>query len=132
MDSFSFKPVGTEDPNAPIAEAVPAVPLDAAAEDEAENPSSTAIMVGCGLLGWVVAGPFLALLTALGGAYAAERNKGPFGESSKAMGRVAAAAGKKATDEHLFCKMKAAVRSIFKQKNCNCENCNKQGCSASK
>ena len=46
--SSSFNPSGTVDPSAPIiAEAVPSA--------EAEQPSNTAIMVGCGLVGWAFA-----------------------------------------------------------------------------
>ena len=119
---FSYEPVHTAEPNAPIAEAVPSNP-DAEGK-ETENPSDLAVMVGCGLVGWVVAGPFMAFLTALGGKYAADHNQGPIGESSRAVGRITAAAGRKAKDEHLWCKIKAAARSIFKGKNGHCESCN--------
>ena len=48
-DSYSFEPV----PSAPVV--VEAVPNDDTVENADENPSDTAILVGCGLLGWVVA-----------------------------------------------------------------------------
>mmetsp|Transcript_6601 Transcript_6601/g.14309 ORF Transcript_6601/g.14309 Transcript_6601/m.14309 type:complete len:140 (+) Transcript_6601:223-642(+) len=131
-DNFSFEPVETHEasPMAPIAEAVPSSSLHVTVSEDNEEPSNTAVMIGCGLVGWVVCGPFLALMTALGGAYAAERNKGPIGETSKAIGRIAAAAGKKAREEHLWCKLKAAVRSLFQKRNCNCASCRNSGCTA--
>jgi len=48
-EDYSFEPVGSVDPSAPIV--VEAIPND----DVEETPSDTAILVGCGLLGWVVA-----------------------------------------------------------------------------
>jgi hypothetical protein len=75
-------------------------------------------------------GPCLAILTALSGIYAAERNKGPIGDSTRAIGRIAAAAGKKAREEHLLCKVKEAVGSLFTKKKCShCSNAAaNQGC----
>ena len=71
-----------------------------------------------------IRGPFLAILAALGGKYAADKNQGPIGDSTKAVGRIAASAGRKAKEERLFCKIKAAIRSLFgKKRNCHCENC---------
>ena len=52
-EDYSFEPVGSVDPTAPIV--VEAVPNDDIVETKDENPSDTAILVGCGLLGWVVA-----------------------------------------------------------------------------
>ncbi|KAL7536525.1 hypothetical protein ACHAXR_007215 [Thalassiosira sp. AJA248-18] len=126
---FSFEPVGAVDPSAPVVEAIPSTPSqEGYYDEEAENPSDTAIMVGCGLLGWVVAGPFLAILTALGGKYIADRNQGPIGDSCKAVGRIASAAGKKAKEEHLVDKVKGSIRSIFSKKDCHhCNNCENQG-----
>ena len=51
---FSFEPVGTVDPGVPVAEAAPFTTPEAY-YDEAERPSDTAIMVGCGLVGCIVA-----------------------------------------------------------------------------
>ena len=48
-DTYSFEPVGAVDPTAPVAEAVPE------SNGDSERPSDTAIIVGCGLVGWVVA-----------------------------------------------------------------------------
>jgi hypothetical protein len=115
---FTFEPVPTDPP---IVEAVPSPPPDYTVSAN-ENPSDTAILVGCGLVGWVVGGPFLALLTALGGNWA-KKKQGPFGESTRAVGRIADAAGKKAKEEHIFCKLKASVRSLFDGKRSRCEAC---------
>ena len=69
-------------------------------------------------------GPFGAILTALGGKYVADRNTGPIRDSSLAVGRIAAAAGRKAKEERLICKLKAAIRSLFNgKKDCKCNNC---------
>jgi hypothetical protein len=57
-------------------------------------------------------GPFIAIITALGGKYAADK-KGKLGESAKAVGRIASAAGKKAKEERLGQKLKAAANSLF-------------------
>merc|ERR1712013_45629 len=81
--------------------------------DEAEHPSDTAVMVGCGFVGCIAAGPWLAILAALGGKYAADKNQGPIGDASRALGRVASAACKKAEEERLLYKMKASVYSLF-------------------
>lgn len=88
-------------------------------------------MVGCGLVGWVACGPFLAILTALGGKYLADNNQGPIGDASRAFGRITLAVGKKAKEEHLLEKLKNAIRSVFTKKECRCKNCSSQG-SASK
>eukprot|EP01083_Nonionella_stella_P153374 492740_1 len=141
-EDYSFQPVGTAEPSAPTVEAVPAnQSSETYQDDEVESPSDTAILVGCGLLGWVVAGPFLAIITALGGKYAADRNQGPIGDTSRAIGRIASAAGKKAKEERLFCKLKAAVRrlfcklkaavrSIFTKEDCQCNSYNTEGCTS--
>mmetsp|Transcript_17073 Transcript_17073/g.22103 ORF Transcript_17073/g.22103 Transcript_17073/m.22103 type:complete len:134 (-) Transcript_17073:461-862(-) len=122
-DNYSFEPVGSVAPSAPLVEAVsPTGPPEACCNEE-ERPSDASIMVGCGLLGWVVAGPLLAILTALGGKYAADRYEGPIAESSKAVGRIAAAAGKKAKEEHVFGKFKDAIGSLFRKRDCpHCNN----------
>jgi len=51
-EDYSFEPVGSVDPSAPIV--VEAIPNDYVEETD-ERPSDTSILVGCGLLGWVVA-----------------------------------------------------------------------------
>mmetsp|Transcript_8242 Transcript_8242/g.17573 ORF Transcript_8242/g.17573 Transcript_8242/m.17573 type:complete len:131 (+) Transcript_8242:323-715(+) len=116
--NFSFEPIDAQDmhPNTPTEQAVPSLFASGGFEPEEEDPSDTAIMVGCGLVGCLLGGPFWAILAALGGTYAAGRNKGPVGESSKAVGRIAVVAGKKASEEHLFCKMKDSVSSLFKKR----------------
>jgi hypothetical protein len=119
-DTYSFEPVQTAIPSAPVPEAT-VVP-----EDEEERPSDTAIMVGCGTIGMVIGGPFLALLTALGGRWSADK-KSPIGDSTRAIGRIAASAGKRAQEEHLWCKLKASVASLFKRNtNCDCNVCKNQ------
>ena len=45
-DNYSFEPVGTVDPSAPIVEAVPPTTLESNNAEESERPSDTAIMVG--------------------------------------------------------------------------------------
>lgn len=112
---YSFEPVASAPP---AAEAVPATPAQETEADEAESPSDAAIMIGCGILGWMVAGPFLAIITALGGKYAADKCEGPIRDVSKAVGSIASAAGKKAKEEHIMCKVKAAIRSIFSKREC--------------
>ena len=120
-DTYSFEPV----PSAPVAEATVVPPPPNTSEKE-ERPSDTAIMVGCGAIGMVIGGPFLALLTALGGRWSADK-KSPIGDSTRAIGRITATAGKRAQEEHLWCKMKAAVASLFKRSNnCDCEVCKNQ------
>ena len=53
---FSFESVRTVDPGVLVAEAAPFTTPEAEAYyDEAERPSDTAIMVGCGLLGCILA-----------------------------------------------------------------------------
>ena len=116
---YSFEPVGAVEPNAPVVEAIPSdPPQESYYDEEQENPSETAIMVGCGTLGWMIGGPFFAILTALGGKYAAEKSKGPIGESTKAVGRIASAAGRKAKEERLGYKAKKAIASLFGRKEC--------------
>ena len=130
MNNFSYEPVHTAEQSAPSVKAILSKAPDKD-EDEAESPSNSSIIFGCGLVGWVIGGPFLAFLTALGGTYAAERNQGPIGDVARAVGRIAAAAGDKAQDEHIWCKVKAAIRSIFSRRNnCQCASCNNQGVSS--
>ena len=126
MDSFSFKPANTDEQSTPIVEAVPTPEADFNAH--AESASKTAVMVGCGVAGWIIAGPFMALLTALGGAYAAEHNEGPIGDASRSVGHITAHAGQKAREERLVGKVKEAISSIFKrkEKGHRCEACNSQ------
>mmetsp|Transcript_2717 Transcript_2717/g.5852 ORF Transcript_2717/g.5852 Transcript_2717/m.5852 type:complete len:129 (+) Transcript_2717:184-570(+) len=114
--NFLFEPIIIQDsiPNTPTAQAVPTFIPDGD-EFVEEDPSDKAIMVGCGLVGCLIGGPFLAILAALGGSYAAGRD-GPIAESSKAVGRIAAVAGKKANEERLICKMKDSVYSLFKKR----------------
>ena len=53
-DTYSFEPVGAVDPSVIVAEAVPpAVPESY--YDDTDHPSDTAVMVGCGLLGCLIA-----------------------------------------------------------------------------
>ena len=66
----------------------------------------------------------IALLTAIGGKIAADKSQGPIGDTSRAVGRIASVAGMKAKEEHLVCKTKAAVRSLFARKECKGETCN--------
>lgn len=127
-DTYSFEPVQTAIPSVPVAEATAPPPPHA----EEDRPSDTAIMVGCGAVGMVIGGPFLALLTALGGRWSADK-KSPVGDSTRAIGRIAAAAGSRAQEEHLWCKIKAAVVSLFKRNNdCDCQVCKNQTNSCSK
>mmetsp|Transcript_10576 Transcript_10576/g.18575 ORF Transcript_10576/g.18575 Transcript_10576/m.18575 type:complete len:134 (-) Transcript_10576:128-529(-) len=129
-DNYSFEPVGAVDPSTPVVEAIPSTSTPNSYYNEDERPSDTAIMVGCGLLGWVVAGPFLAIVTALGGKYAADRYEGPLAESSKAVGRIAATAGKKAKEENVLGKFKDTIGSLFRKKDC--PHCNTKKGTASK
>jgi|EP01082_Thalassiosira_pseudonana_P003963 hypothetical protein len=112
---FTYQPVAVAtEPTAP----------PSPSQDDQEVPSDTAVMVGCGLVGMVIGGPFLAILTALGGKWASGRQS-PIGDSTRAVGRIAASAGKKAKEEHLWCKLKASLRSLFNRNNkCECESCN--------
>ena len=50
---YSFAPVGAVDPNAPVVEAIP-TNQESYYNEEKETPSDTAIMVGCGTLGWLI------------------------------------------------------------------------------
>ena len=61
-------------------------------------------------------GPGVALLTAIGGKIAADKSQGPIGDTSRAVGRIASATGKKVKEEHLFYKVKAAIHSLFAKK----------------
>ena len=54
----------------------------------------------------------MALITTFGGNWA-KNKEGPFGESTRALGRVADAAGKTANDDHLFDKIKESISSLF-------------------
>ena len=54
-DNYSFEPVGAVDPATPVVEAVPSAVPEEYYNDEEERPSDTAIMVGCGLIGWALA-----------------------------------------------------------------------------
>ena len=64
----------------------------------------------------------MAILTALGGQYVADKKQGPLKESTLAIGRITATAGKKAKEEKLLDKFKAGIRSLF-GKDENCKNC---------
>ena len=92
METVPVEAVDTEDP------AIEVIPSPQFEEDEelAEHPFRASVMAGCELLVWVLVCPFLALLSALNGAYAAERNKGPLGKSCKTVGHIAVSAEKKA------------------------------------
>mmetsp|Transcript_28186 Transcript_28186/g.45820 ORF Transcript_28186/g.45820 Transcript_28186/m.45820 type:complete len:135 (-) Transcript_28186:151-555(-) len=122
----SFKPVGAVYPGAPVAEEIPSATPESYYNEE-ESPSDAAIMAGCGLLGCLVAGPWLAIATALGGKYVADRNQGPIGDSTRAVGRIAAAAGRKANEERLFLKLKDSVQSFFGGQDRSSNNINAQG-----
>ena len=49
-DNYSFEPVGSVDTGTPV----PSAPESYYNEDT-DQPSTTAIVVGCGLVGWVLA-----------------------------------------------------------------------------
>ncbi|KAL3799888.1 hypothetical protein ACHAW5_004400 [Stephanodiscus triporus] len=118
-DNYSFEPVGAVDPDTSmpvLAEAIPEQQGTAGEDDKEHHPSDAAIMVGMGLVGWVIGGPFLAIITALGGKYAADKQN-KIGESCVAVGRIAEAAGKKAKEERLFDKLKTALHSMFSKKD---------------
>jgi hypothetical protein len=52
---FSYELVGTKDPIAPVAaEVVLADDLESGTGEDTERPSDTAILVGAGLVGWMV------------------------------------------------------------------------------
>ena len=119
-DTYSFARVETVEPITPNVEGPLPVPLES---NFGGKPSDAAIMVGCGVIGIIVGGPLLAILTALGGRWAADQN-GPFAEFSLSVGHIAEASWKKSREEHLWCKLKAVVRSIFvRGNNCACESC---------
>ena len=65
---------------------------------------------------FIHSGPAVAILTALRGKYAADQNQGPVGKASRAVGRIASAAGKKVEEGHLPLKCKASVGSLFRKK----------------
>ncbi len=118
-DTYSFAPMETVEPNNPNIEGSLPVPLES---NYGGKPSDAAIMVGCGVIGIIVGGPLLAILTALGGRWAADQN-GPFAEFSLSIGRIGEATWKKSREEHLVCKLKAVVRSMFVRGNkCACES----------
>ena len=50
---YSFEPIGTVESSTPVAEAVPTAPTESQYAEE-ENPSDFAIMIGCGILGWMI------------------------------------------------------------------------------
>lgn len=104
--SSSFNPSGTVAPSAPII-------LEATSSTDEKQPSSTAIMVGCGLVGWSFAGSWAAVIAAVGGKYAANQKHSPIGEVSRAVGSIASAAGKKAEEQCLLLKVKRMIRSIL-------------------
>ena len=80
----------------PIVEAtVPKITSDFVDDEIPSDPSDTGVLAGCCLAGWILGGPCLALLTTLGGNWA-KNKEGPFGESTRAIGRVADAAVKTA------------------------------------
>jgi hypothetical protein len=57
-DNYSFEPLGPVDTATPVAKAVPSSGASAPESyytEEVEQPSTTAIVVGCGLVGWVLA-----------------------------------------------------------------------------
>ena len=54
-EDFTFEPVPTDPP---IVEAEAVHPASAP-KTSTDPPSDTGILVGCGLVGWVVGGPFL-------------------------------------------------------------------------
>jgi hypothetical protein len=108
-EDFTFEPVPTDPP---IVEAEAVHPATAPSKNSTDPPSDTGILVGCGLVGWVVGGPFLALLTTLGGNFAKSK-PGPIGDSTRVIGHIADSAGKKAREEDLLGKLKASIRSLF-------------------
>jgi hypothetical protein len=55
-EDFTFEPVPTDPP---IVEAEAVHPATAPSKNSIDPPSDTGILVGCGLVGWVVGGPFL-------------------------------------------------------------------------
>ena len=63
-------------------------------------------------------GPFITIITALTGKYAADK-KGKLGESSIAVGRIASPAGKKAKEERLGHKLKALFSKNDPQRSKN-------------
>ena len=64
----------------------------------------------------------LQFITALGGKYIADRLDGPLSDSTKAVGRIAAVTVKKAKEEKLLDKFKAAISSLFNGRR-DCKNC---------
>ena len=64
----------------------------------------------------------LQFITALGGKYIADRLDGPLSDATKAVGRIAAVTVKKAKEEKLLDKFKAAISSLFNGRR-DCKNC---------
>ncbi|KAL3789003.1 hypothetical protein HJC23_012708 [Cyclotella cryptica] len=119
-DTYSFAQVEAVRPIPPHVEGPPPVPLEM---NDGGKPSDAAIMVGCGVIGILVGGPLLAIITALGGRWAADQN-GPFAEFTLSVGRIAEASWKKTREEHLWCKLKSVIRSMFVKSNkCACDSC---------
>ena len=94
---FTFEAVPSEEtPIVETAAAVPKLTSDLDDNDESpSDPSDNGVLAGCFLAGCILGGPCLALLTTLGGNWA-KNKEGPFGESTRAIGRVADAAVKTA------------------------------------
>ncbi|KAL3822262.1 hypothetical protein ACHAXA_005895, partial [Cyclostephanos tholiformis] len=65
---YSVKSDRSNDPSisAAIAEAVPSDDPGSKSDNDEQFPSDCAIMAGCGLAGWLVCGPLLAIVAALG------------------------------------------------------------------
>eukprot|EP01083_Nonionella_stella_P133397 405552_1 len=99
-NNYSFDPLAAN-PTDPVVHIAKAHPILQETNENAgtEVRSASPVIVGCGLAGCIVGGPLLAVLTALGGAYAAEHDQGPIGESCRAVGRITMTAGKKAKEE---------------------------------
>ena len=109
-DMFSFEPV-----EMPVVEAT-APHLDSddegSEDEERGGPSEVAVMIGCGLVGCLIAGPCLAILTAIGGKWASKQDNA-FAEVSNSIGTIAELAGKKAKEEDLLTKLKNSARLAF-------------------
>ena len=96
METVPVEAVDTEDKKDPAIEVISLAQFEGDPEELAKHPFRASVMAGCGLLVWVLVCPFLALLSALNGAHADEKNKGPLGKSCKTLGHVAVSAEKKA------------------------------------
>mmetsp|Transcript_21163 Transcript_21163/g.49688 ORF Transcript_21163/g.49688 Transcript_21163/m.49688 type:complete len:149 (+) Transcript_21163:55-501(+) len=116
QDTFSFEPV--EMPVPVVKATAPHLDPDGEGSNDEESdeiqrdPSDAAVMIGCGLVGCMFAGPAFAILTALGGKWASKQDNA-FAELSKSIGSVAELAGKKAQEEDLLTKLKSSVRLAF-------------------